>query len=101
MKVGSPTHLLNLGRNLLQLSRMYSTAQFKLDRTCVQQGHNMFFISHVCKPLCASKVDHVKPTVQSSRVRTRRVHDAHVHVRNAHAKFGLHVQANCKLRTAE
>ena len=63
--------------------------------------HDTFFISHACKPLCTRKVEDVKPTVESSRVRTRRVHDARVHVRNAHAKFGLHVQANCKPRTAE
>ena len=63
--------------------------------------HNTFFISHACKLSCAHKVDDVKPTVQSSRVRTRRVHDACVHFRNAHAKFGLCVQANCKPRTAE
>ena len=55
-----------------------------------------FFISHACKPSCARKVDDVNPTVQSSRVRTRRVH-----VRNAQAKFGLRVLANCKPRTVE
>ena len=48
--------------------------------------HDTFFISHACKPSCAHKVDDVKPTMQSSHVRTRRVHDARVHVRNAHAK---------------
>ena len=81
----------------------YGTAQFKLDRTCVQQGHKTtcFFISHTCKPSCARKVDNVKATVHSSRVRTRRVHDTHVYVRNAHAKFGLHVQANCKPKIAK
>ena len=63
--------------------------------------HDTFFISHACKPACARKIDDVKPTVQSSHVRTRRVHDARVHVRNAHAKFGLRVHANCKSRTAE
>ena len=63
--------------------------------------HNTFFISHECKPTCAHKIGDVKPTVQSSRVRTRRVHDARVHVRNVHAKFGLRVHANCKPRTAE
>ena len=60
-----------------------------------------FFISHACKPSCAHKVDDVKPTVQSSCGCTRHVCDACVHVRNAHAKFGLHVQANCKPRTTE
>ena len=45
--------------------------------------HDTFFISHMHKPLCACKVDDVKPTVQGSRVHTRRVHDARVHVRNA------------------
>ena len=82
---------------------LYSTAQFKLDRTrnAARARHDTFFILHACKPSCARKVDDVKPTVQSSRVCTRRVHDARVHVRNAHAKFGLCVQANCKPRTAE
>ena len=78
--------------------------QLKFDRTHVQQGttrHDTFFISHACKPACACKIDDVRPTVQSSRVHTRLVHDACVHVRNAHAKFGLFVHANCKPRTAE
>ena len=59
--------------------------------------HDKFFISHAC----AHKIDDIKPTVYSSHVRTRLVHDARVHVRNAHAKFGLRVHANCKSRTAE
>ena len=63
--------------------------------------HDRFFISHACKPACARKIGDVRPIVQSSRVRTRHVHDAHMHVRNAHAKFGLCVHANCKPRTAE
>ena len=68
--------------------------------------HNTFFISHACKPVCAHEIGDVKPTMQSSRVRTRHVHDAHVHdahvhVRNAHTKFGLCVHANCKPRIAE
>ena len=50
--------------------------------------HNMFFISHACKHACERKIDDVKSTVHSSLVRTRRVHDARMHVRNAHAKFG-------------
>ena len=63
--------------------------------------HDMFFISHACKPACAHKIgDSIKPTVQSFRVHTRRVHDACVHVRNAHAKFGLRVHVNCKPRAA-
>ena len=61
----------------------------------------MFFISRACKPACARKIGDVKPTVQSSCARTRRVHDARMHVRNAHAKFGLRMHANCKPRTAE
>ena len=62
---------------------------------------NKFIISHACKPVCAHKIDDIKPTVQSSNVRIISVHDAHLHVRNAHAKFGLRVHANCKPRTAE
>ena len=76
----------------------YGTAQFKLDRTRVQQGHDTFFILHVCKPACARKIGDIKPAVQSSRVHNRHVHDVHMHVRNSHAKFGLRVHANCKPR---
>ena len=63
--------------------------------------HGTFFISHVYKPACACKIDDVKPTVHSSCVRTRLVHDARVHARNGHAKFGLCMHANCKPRTVE
>ena len=49
--------------------------------------HGTFFISHECKPAFACKIGDVKPTVQSSCVRTKCVHDARVHVRNAHAKI--------------
>ena len=42
--------------------------------------HNSFFISHVCKLVCAHKIGNVKPAVQSSHVRNRRVQDACVHV---------------------
>ena len=63
--------------------------------------HDTFFISHVCKPACARKIGDVKPTVQSSRICTRHVHDTRVHVRNVHAKFGLRVHANCKPRIAK
>ena len=62
---------------------------------------NMFFISHVFKLACARKIDDVKPTMQSPRAHKRYVHDACVHIRNAHTKFGLHVHANCKPKTAE
>ena len=57
---------------------LYSTAQFKLDRTCVQHGldKTRFFISHTCKHVCACKIDDVKPSVHSTCVRTRPVHDA-------------------------
>ena len=59
----------------------YGTAQFKLDRTCVQHGLDMthFFISQACKPVCPRKIGDVKPIVQSSRVCTRHVHDALMH----------------------
>ena len=59
--------------------------------------HDTFFISHACKPECARKIGDVKPTVQSSRVCTRHVHDALMHV----AKFELHLHAYCKPRTSE
>ena len=58
--------------------------------------HDTFFILHTCKHACACQIDDIKPTVYSSHVRTRCVH-----VRNAHAEFGLHVHANCKPMTAE
>ena len=74
----------------------YGTAQFKLDRTYMQQGHDTIFISHTCKPACARKIGDVKPTMQSFHVR-----NAHVHVKNAHTKFRLRVYANCKQMTAE
>ena len=38
--------------------------------------HNMFFISHACRHACACKIDDIKPTVQSSHVRTRCVYDS-------------------------
>ena len=63
--------------------------------------HDTFFISHACKPVCTRNIDDVKSIVQSSHVRTISVHDARVHVRNAHAKFGLCIHPNCKPRTAE
>ena len=79
------------------------TAQFKLDRTCVQQGHNttrhVFYLRRMQACVCTQD-DDVKLTVQSSHVRTISVHDARVHVRNAHTKFGFCVHANCKPRTA-
>ena len=50
--------------------------------------HDTYFISQACKPACARKIGDVKPTVQSSRVRTRRVHDACVHV--ASCMSGMH-----------
>ena len=63
--------------------------------------HDTFFISHTCKPVCECNFDDVKSIMQSSHVRTISVHDARVHVRNAHAKFGLCIHANCKPRRAE
>ena len=36
----------------------------------------MFFISYMCKHACARKIDDIKPTVQSSRVRTRHVYNS-------------------------
>ena len=38
--------------------------------------HYIFFISHTFNHACALKIDDVKPTVQISCVRTRRVHDS-------------------------
>ena len=76
----------------------YGTAQFKLDRTCMQHGFDMTCFSF---HTYACKIGDVKPTMQSSHVYTRHVHDARVHVRNVHAKFGLRMHANCKPRTAE
>ena len=64
-----------------------STVQLNLNTCAARARHDTFFISHACKPVCARKIGDTKPTVQSSRVRTRRVHDAHMHFRNAHAKI--------------
>ena len=47
--------------------------------------HNTFFISHAC----ARKIDDVEILVHSTRVHTRRVAEARVHVRYVHAKSGL------------
>ena len=89
---------------------MYGTAQFKLDRTRMQHGLDTTRFSfhtnasmrvHACKPACVRKIDDINPTLHNSHVCTRRVHDARLQVRNAHAKFGLRVYANCKPTTAE
>ena len=80
------------------------TAQFKLDSTCVQQGHDTTCFSfHTSASLRvhARLVTSNLRTMQSCHVCTRRVQDACVHVRNVHTKFGLRVHANCKPRTAE
>ena len=54
---------------------MYGTAQFKLDRTCVQHGlDTTHFLFHMYA--CARKIDDVKPTMQSFHVRTRHVHNS-------------------------
>ena len=46
--------------------------------TCSMGSTRHIFISHVCKLICAHKIDHDKPTVKSSKtcVRTRRVYDS-------------------------
>ena len=67
---------------------IYGTAQFKLDSTYVQQGHDTTRFSFTCMQACVCMQDgDVKPTMQSFRVCTRHVHDARVHVRNTHAKL--------------
>ena len=38
--------------------------------------HDTFFTSYVYKHACARKIDDVKPTVQNSRVCTRRAHNS-------------------------
>ena len=76
---------------------IYGTAQFKLDRTRVQHGLDTTrFSFRTCASMFAREIDALKPTVQSSCVCTRCVHDS----LQAHAKFG-YVHANCKPRTAE
>ena len=53
---------------------MYSTAQFKLDRTRVQHGLDTTRFSFHTR---ARKIDDdIKPTVQSSQVHTRCVYDS-------------------------
>ena len=51
--------------------------------------HDTFFILHTCRHVCARKIDDVETLMQSTRVRTRRVAEARLHVRNVHAKSGL------------
>ena len=82
----------------------YGTAQFKLDSIQVQQGHkttSFSFHIHTCKPACACKIGDIKPIVQSFSVCITHVYVARVHVRNAHAKFELHMHANCKPMTGD
>ena len=56
---------------------VYSTAQFKLDRTRMKHGlDTTFFISHACKRACPCKIGDVKPTMQSFCVHTRRACNA-------------------------
>ena len=76
----------------------YGTAQFKLNRTHVQQGHDITRFSFCTR---ASLRVHARLVTSNLLLRTGRVHNAHMHVRNVHAKLGLHVHANCKPRTAE
>ena len=81
-----------------------STVQFNLNLTehaCSKGMTRLIFHFARMQAFVAHKVDDIKPIVQSSCVCTRCVHNVCVHVRNAHAKFGLHVQAICKPRTAE
>ena len=49
----------------------------------------MFLILHACRHPCTHKIDEVETLVQITRVRTRHVHQASVHVRCMHAKAGL------------
>ena len=89
-------HHCKLTQVILQY-HVVTTVQLNLNLTehvCSKGMTRHIFISHTYKPTRARKIGDVKPAVQSSRVRTRRVHDALVHVRNAHAKFGLRMHAN-------
>ena len=66
--------------------------------------HDTFFILHACKHAYVRKIDDVKPIVQSSRVRTRRVHDSlqmHTCILGIHVPNLDYVHASCKPRTAE
>ena len=82
---------------------IYNTAQFKLDRTRVQHGLNMTrFSFHTCASL------HVHARLMMSNlpcialVYALDVRTIHACMSGMHtAKFGLHVYANCKPRTAE
>ena len=77
-----------LNLNLIEYMRSKGTTSHVFHFTCMQA-------------FGARKIDDIKPSMQSSRVCTRRVHDARMHVRNANAKFVLCVHAYCKPRTAE
>ena len=47
------------------------------------------FILHACRHACACKINDVETLVHSTRVRTRRVAEARVHVRYVQVKSGL------------
>ena len=59
--------------------------------------HDTFFISHTCRHACARKIDDVETLVQSTRVHTRCVAEARVHVRYVHAKSVLRVPLACRV----
>ena len=85
------------------MTKRYGTAQFKLNKTRVQHGLNMTrfsFYMHATMRVYATLNLLFNALVHALDVYIT-VADAHVHDRNAHAKFELHMHANCKPGTVE
>ena len=51
--------------------------------------HDTFFILYAYRHACVRKIDDIETLVQSTRVRTRHVAEAHLHVRYIHTKSGM------------
>ena len=79
---------------------MYSTAQFKLDRTCMQHG-----LDATCFSFHTRASMRVHARLMTSNLPCIALMYAldmcTMHACMAHAKFGLRMHANCKPRTVE
>ena len=78
-------HLCSTHFHLIKLA----TVQLNLNLT--RHACGMYSTQHVFHFACVrSQIDDVETLVQSTRVRTRCMAEARVHVRYVHAKSGLH-----------
>ena len=79
---------------VLLIKHCYSTAQFKLDRTCMQHGLDTTCFSFHMR---ASMRVHARLMMSNlpciAHVRTRRLHDAHV----PHDMFFIHMRASMRV----